>query len=110
MIYALRIAHSPARLLAPVYESSVPVLLICGEDEARVAKRRTPYALRHFTGASRFEELPELNHSLLHAADRRVIGDMIVGYLGELFTSASPLETRPPESPGQLQRQALPRE
>jgi alpha-beta hydrolase superfamily lysophospholipase len=87
VLYAMRLAHSPARVLTPVAEAGVPTLLICGEKEATVAKRRTPYALRWLTGTSRFEEMPELNHSLLHAANRREISDMTSRYLGELFPS-----------------------
>jgi alpha-beta hydrolase superfamily lysophospholipase len=102
VIYALRLAQSPARLLTPVAKLNIPTLLICGEAEARVAKRRTPDALQRLAGVSKFEEVPTLNHSLLNASDRRVIGDLISDFLGALFRSGHA------EAPARSQRRVRP--
>ena len=79
IVFALGLSHSPAQLLTPVQKAGVPTLLICGEEEAHAAKTRTPGALRRLAadGVSRFEELPTLNHSLLHATNRETVFDLI---------------------------------
>ena len=83
VVFALNLAHSPVRLLAPVWKAKVPTLLICGEEEARLPKARSPRALRRL-GAdhiSRFEELPTLNHSLLHSENRATIYSMLFAFI-----------------------------
>jgi alpha-beta hydrolase superfamily lysophospholipase len=87
LIYSLRLAYSPARLLAPLIDQKVPTLLVCGEDEARAPKLRTPHVLERMvaTGSSRFVEIPDLNHGLLHATSRQAVRAVVTSYLTERF-------------------------
>ena len=92
VVFALNLAHSPVRLLAPVWKAKVPTLLVCGEEEARLPKARSPQALGRL-GAdhiSRFEELPTLNHSLLHAENRATIYSMLFAFIQAVAATESP--------------------
>ena len=95
-IYGLGLARSPARLLAPVWKENVSTLLVCGEDEARLPKKRTPWALRRLAanGTSRFVEMQTLNHSLLHEENRATIFSMLDDFLAEVTPAPAEAKSR----------------
>lgn len=93
LIYVLRPADaSHARALGRVCDAGVPLLLICGTREADIVRRRALDVLRRLEEPSRFVELPDLNHSLLHAANRRDVGDLLLDYLRTLSPDLRPRE------------------
>ncbi len=85
VVFALGLARSPAALITPVVKKKVPTLLILGEEEARLPKKRTPGALSRLSSAdhSRFVEMPPLNHSLLHEQNREEIYALLRRFLQE---------------------------
>lgn len=66
VVYALRLAHSPARLIAPIVRAGVSTIIICGQREATLPQARVPSAIAQLSGApgSEFAVIAELDHSL----------------------------------------------
>lgn len=72
LAFRLGLAHSPAGLIAPGLDAGVPVLLMCGEPEARQPLARTPRVFRRMAddSRSRFALVSGLDHSLRSASSR----------------------------------------
>ncbi len=83
VVYALRLAHSPARLIAPVVRAGVSTIIICGQREATLPQARVPSAIAQLSNApgSDFAVIPDLDHSLRdessRAAARRTMTEFI---------------------------------
>ncbi|MGN6870629.1 MAG: alpha/beta fold hydrolase [Solirubrobacteraceae bacterium] len=86
LVYRLRLAHSPARLIDPLVRNDVPTLLLCGEYEASLPQARTPLACRRLDAArlSHFTVVPQLDHSLRDEASRIAAQDAITDFLHEV--------------------------
>lgn len=86
VVYKLRLAHSPSSLITPIIEAGVPLLLLCGNREARLPRTRTPAAFQRLekTPGSHFTVVPDLDHSLRDAASRMAAGAAISTFLQEI--------------------------
>jgi alpha-beta hydrolase superfamily lysophospholipase len=97
LVYRLRLAHSPARLLEPAIRAGVPVLLISGSEEAHVPLQRTPHLLRRLDEApsSSFGVVPDFQHSLLDAFSRDAVRTRVTEYLVSLTSAVRLGPARP---------------
>lgn len=88
LIYRLGVAHSPTRVLAPLVRARVPVLLVCGEEEAMPLTGRAKPVRRLLRSESfRFVVVPELDHALLGRTARDVVVDLVTRYVSESLTA-----------------------
>jgi alpha-beta hydrolase superfamily lysophospholipase len=87
IVYALRLAHSPAVRLRPLARERVDTLLMLGTNEAEVPLRRTPSVLADLdaTGASRVSITPGFDHSLRDQASRDRFQAATTAFLGDIL-------------------------
>jgi dienelactone hydrolase len=98
IVYALRLAHSPAAPVMPMLDAGIPLLLLLGEHESREPLTRTPgpFARLATAPASRFTVMPDLDHSLRVHASREATAAAMSQFLDTLDDPAAWSRTEAP--------------